>query len=72
MNSWGTAMSGGGVEEEAPERQQENRSGEMQRFRKDGVSTLPQSPPEDGEGPGTSAALGSAVSVTKKALWSLR
>ena len=27
MNSWGTAISGGGVEEEAPERQQENRSG---------------------------------------------
>ena len=43
MNSWGAAMSGGGVEE-APARPRENRSAEMQRFRKNGVSALRQSP----------------------------
>ena len=48
MNPWGAAMSGGGVEE-APERQQENRSAEMQRFRKDGVSALRQSPQRMGK-----------------------
>lgn len=72
VNSWGTAVSGGGIEEEAPERQRENRNAEMQRLWKDGASALRQPPPEDGEGPGTSAASGSAGSVTKQALWNLR
>lgn len=43
-------MSGGGIEEEAPERQRENRNAEMQRLWKDGASALRQPPPEDGEG----------------------
>lgn len=43
MHPWGAAMPGGGVEA-APERQRENRSAETQRFRKDGVSALRQSP----------------------------
>ena len=71
MNPWGAAMSGGGVEE-APERQRENRKCRNAEVSEGWSECTASVTTKDGEGPGTSAALGSAVNTMKWALWGLR